>query len=677
MKLKNIVIIQARLNSNRLPNKILRKIGNYSCLEILIKRLKKSKLVDRIIIASNKKSLKIKKIFSKLNVDFFFGNDENVLKRYYDCCKKFNIKNEDNIIRITADCPFTDPKLLDKLLQTLKDKKLEVVSNTQPASFPDGMDICVLKFYLLKKAYFNAKNKYDLEHVTPFVYRIKNIRKENIQDKKDFSRVRLTLDNLSDLNFLNFIFNELNQDIGFTYKKLKNLLIKLRKNNHEFKEYLYSNDRNTGSEMSSGYKKWKYAETLIADGNMLLSKRPDYFLPYKWPTYYSKAKGCSVWNLDGKKFDDFSAMGIGTSLLGYSKNIINKKVMLAIKNGVASTLNCYEDVNLAEYFLKFNKWADKVKFTRSGGEALAVAVRLARAYSRKDKILICGYHGWHDWYLSSNLKNKKSLNNFLIPNMDVKGVPSFLHGSTRTFKFNDINDFKEKFKNRNIGGVIMEVERNEKPKYKFLKEIRRLTLERNIPLIFDECTSGFRETRTGIFEKYKIYPDLAMFGKSIANGHAFSLIAGKKDIMNTSKKTFISSTMWTERVGPTAALAALKEMERIKSWRKITKMGNYIKKNWVKIAKKNNLKLKVYGIASIPKFEIVSKKFNFYKTFITSEMLKKNILATNYIFVSVAHTKSKVDRYLKYLNLAFEKVSQMESNKKKFYIFKQATFFKK
>ncbi len=675
--MKNIVIIQARLNSNRLPNKVLKKIGNYSCLEILIKRLKKSKLVDRVIIASNKKSLKIKKIFSKFNVDFFFGNDENVLKRYYDCCKKFNIKNDDNIIRITGDCPFTDPKLLDKLLQTLKNKKLEVVSNTQPASFPDGMDICIFKFYLLKKAYFKAKNKYDLEHVTPFIYRIKNVRKENLKDKEDFSKIRLTLDNLSDLNFLNFIFKELNQDIGFTYDKLRKLLKKLRKNNQEFKENLHSNDRNAGSEMSLGYKKWKYAETLISDGNMLLSKRPDYFLPYKWPTYYSKARGCSVWNLDGKKFDDFSAMGIGTSLLGYSNNIVNKEVMSAIKNGVASTLNCYEDVALAEYFLKFNKWAGKVKFTRSGGEALAVSVRLARAYSGKDKILICGYHGWHDWYLSSNLKSKKSLNDFLIPNMDVKGVPSFLQGSTRTFKFNDIDDFKKKFKNKNIGAVIMEVERNEKPKYKFLKEIRRLTLERNIPLIFDECTSGFRETRSGIFEKYKIYPDLAMFGKSIGNGHAFSLIAGKEDIMNASKNTFISSTMWTERVGPTAALAALKEMDRIKSWRKISKIGNYIKKNWIKIAKKNNLKLKVYGIASIPKFEIVSKKFNFYKTFITSEMLKKNILATNYMFVSVAHTKSKVDRYLKHLNLVFEKISEMENNKKKFYIFKQATFFKK
>ena len=675
--MKNIVIIQARLNSSRLPNKILSKIGNYSCLEILIKRLKKSKLTDRIIIASNKKSLKIKKIFSKFNIDFFFGNDENVLKRYYECCKKFNLKNDDNIIRITADCPFTDPKLLDKLLQTLKDKKLEVVSNTQPASFPDGMDICIFKFYLLKKAYFKAKNKYDLEHVTPFIYRIKNTRKENIKDMKDFSKVRLTLDSLSDLNFLNFIFNELNQDIGFTYKKLKNLLIKLRKSNHEFKENLYSNERNVGGEMSLGYKKWKYAETVIADGNMLLSKRPDYFLPYKWPTYYSKARGCSVWDLDGKRFDDFSAMGIGTSLLGYSNSVINKKVMSAVKKGVASTLNCYEDVDLAEYFLKFNQWADMVKFTRSGGEALAVSVRLARAYSGKDKILICGYHGWHDWYLSSNLKSKKSLNDFLIPNMDVKGVPNFLQGSSQTFKFNDIDDFKKKLKNKNIGGVIMEVERNEKPKYKFLKEIRRLTLNKNIPLIFDECTSGFRESRSGIFEKYKICPDLAMFGKSIANGHAFSLIAGKKDIMNASKKTFISSTMWTERVGPTAALATLKEMDRVKSWKKIAKMGNYIKQNWIKIAKKNNLKLQVYGIASVPKFEIVSKKFNFYKTFITSEMLKKNILATNYMFVSVAHTKHKVDRYLKNLDLVFKKISQMETDKKNFYKFKEATFFKK
>ena len=370
-------------------------------------------------------------------------------------------------------------------------------------------------------------------------------------------------------------------------------------------------------------------------------------------------------------------MGIGTSLLGYSNSVINKKVMSAVKKGVASTLNCYEDVDLAEYFLKFNQWADMVKFTRSGGEALAVSVRLARAYSGKDKILICGYHGWHDWYLSSNLKSKKSLNDFLIPNMDVKGVPNFLQGSSQTFKFNDIDDFKKKLKNKNIGGVIMEVERNEKPKYKFLKEIRRLTLNKNIPLIFDECTSGFRESRSGIFEKYKICPDLAMFGKSIANGHAFSLIAGKKDIMNASKKTFISSTMWTERVGPTAALATLKEMDRVKSWKKIAKMGNYIKKNWIKIAKKNNLKLQVYGIASVPKFEIVSKKFNFYKTFITSEMLKKNILATNYMFVSVAHTKHKVDRYLKNLDLVFKKISQMETDKKILYKFKEATFFKK
>ena len=168
-----------------------------------------------------------------------------------------------------------------------------------------------------------------------------------------------------------------------------------------------------------------------------------------------------------------------------------------------------------------------------------------------------------------------------------------------------------------------------------------------------------------------------MFGKSIANGHAFSLIAGKKDIMNSSKQTFISSTMWTERVGPTAALATLKEMNRLKSWKKITKIGNYIKKSWVKLAKNNNLKLKVYGLASVPKFEIMSKNFNIYKTFITSEMLKNNILATNYIFVSVAHTKSKIDRYLKYLDLVFKKISLMESNKKYPYLHKEAKFFKK
>ena len=675
--MRNIAIIQARINSKRLPNKIFKKIGNYSCIEFLLQRLKKSKLLDKIIIASNDKSSIIKKNLSKHKVDFFFGNDENVLKRYYDCCKKFKIKENDNIIRITADCPFIDHQLLDKLLKTLSEKKLELITNTQPPTFPDGMDISIFKFYLLKKAYLKASKKYDLEHVTPYIHRIKNIKKENYVDEVDFSTVRLTLDDITDLNFLNFVFEQLSQNIEFDYKRLKKLIVKLRKKNNEFKQNLFSNDRNTGSEMSSGYKKWKHAETLIPQGNMLLSKRPDYFLPYKWPTYYSKAKGCNVWDLDGQKYDDFSAMGIGTSLLGYSNNKLNKDVVLAIKNGVSSTLNCYEDVQLADFFLKFNKWADMVKFTRSGGEALAVSVRLARAYTKKDKVLICGYHGWHDWYLSTNLKSKSSLDDFLIPNMNIEGVPKYLKGSTTTFKFNDLNDFKNKFKKNNIGAVIMEVERNEKPKKKFLNEIRKLTKKKKIPLIFDECTSGFRETRSGIFEKYGIYPDIAMFGKSIANGHAFSLIAGKKDIMNLSKQTFISSTMWTERAGPTAALATLKEMNRLKSWKKITKIGNYIKKNWIKLAKKNNLKLKVYGLASVPKFEIVSKNFNIYKTFITSEMLKNNILATNYIFVSVAHTKLKVDRYLKYLDLVFKKISQFESNKKHFYLHKQAKFFKK
>ena len=509
-----------------------------------------------------------------------------------------------------------------------------------------------------------------MEHVTSYIHRIKNIKKENFKNKKDFSNVRVTLDDQSDLNFLNFMFKELKQNIQFTYKNLQNLIIKLRKNNSDYRGNLFSNERNMGKHMSSGYKVWKYAETLIPSGNMLLSKRPDYFIPYKWPTYYSRAKGCNVWDLDGKKYDDFSAMGIGTSLLGYSNNRINKEAMLAIKNGVVSTLNCYEDVRLAEFFLKFNKWADMVKFTRSGGEALAVSVRLARAYSGKDKVLICGYHGWHDWYLSTNLKNKNSLNNFLIPDMEVKGVPNHLQGSTNTFKFNDLKDFKKKFKNKNIGAVIMEVERNDKPK-------RRLTSEQKIPLIFDECTSGFRETRSGIFEKYGVFPDIAMFGKSIANGHAFSLIVGKKEIMNLSKKTFISSTMWSERVGPATALAALKEMDRIKSWRIITRSGNYIKDSWIKIAKKNNLRLKVYGIASVPKFEIISKNFNFYKTFITSEMLKKNILATNYIFVSVAHTKIKIDRYLKFLDIIFKKISEMEKQKNNFNLQMQAKLFKK
>ena len=204
----------------------------------------------------------------------------------------------------------------------------------------------------------------------------------------------------------------------------------------------------------------------------------------------------------------------------------------------------------------------------------------------------------------------------------------------------------------------MEVQRYEKPRKKFLEEVRKLCNKHKITLIFDECTTGFRETYGGLHKKYKVYPDIAMFGKAMGNGYAINAIIGKK-IMKGAEKSFISSTFWTEAIGSTAALETIEEIRRLQSWKKITTLGKYIKKNWLKLSNKYNLDLKITGLDSIPRFEM-KKNFEIYKTFITKKLIEKNILSSNYIYLSTAHNKKIIDQYLielkKYLKLYLNQI---------------------
>ena len=187
-----------------------------------------------------------------------------------------------------------------------------------------------------------------------------------------------------------------------------------------------------------------YAKKLIPGISQLFGKRPELYLPGgSWPTYYSKAKGIRVWGIDNKKFLDFTMVGVGTSVLGYSDKSINETAIKAIRSGSMTTLNVPEEVELAEMLTKIHPWADSVKYARTGGESMAIAIRIARAYTKKEKILFCGYHGWHDWYLSANLKSKKILNTHLLPGLEPLGVPKSLRDTLIPFKFNDWNDVEK------------------------------------------------------------------------------------------------------------------------------------------------------------------------------------------------------------------------------------------
>jgi glutamate-1-semialdehyde 2,1-aminomutase len=416
--------------------------------------------------------------------------------------------------------------------------------------------------------------------------------------------------------------------------------------------------------INTGQKLWKKAKKIIPSGNMLLSKNPDRFLPNVWPTYYKKAKGCKIWDLDDNEFIDCSLMGVGTNILGYSNPRVDSKVIKALKSGNMSTLNSPEEINLTEKLLKMHPQFDMAKFARSGGEANSIAVRISRAASGKDGVAVCGYHGWHDWYLSSNLQNKSNLNSHLIKNLQTDGVPKALKNTVFPFEYNDFETLKKIVEKKKIGTIKMEVYRNIEPKNNFLAKVRNLATKKGIVLIFDECTSGFRKTFGGLHKHYKVIPDVAMFGKALGNGYAITAIVGKKEVMEHAQNTFISSTFWTEKIGSVAALATLDVMEDLKSWIMIDQIGKDIKKTWKEIAKLKNISIEISGLNALAQFKILSDKSNAYKTLITQEMLKKNILATDTFYVSIDHQKPILNKYYDSLEKVFEKIQQCENGKK-------------
>ncbi len=411
-----------------------------------------------------------------------------------------------------------------------------------------------------------------------------------------------------------------------------------------------------------GQKLWKKAKKIIPGGNMLFSKRSELLLPEKWISYYSKTKGAYIWDLNNKKYLDMLFF-VGTCTLGYNHNQINQHVKKIVNKGVMSSLNCPEEVELAEKLIELHPWAEMARFCRSGGEANSVAIRIARAASGNDRVAICGYHGWHDWYLSANLKKNK-LNNHIIPGLPIKGVPKSLKNTVFPFEYNNFSQLEKIVKQHKIGTIKMEVARSTQPKNDFLKKVRNLANKYKIILIFDECTSGFRQTYGGMHKLYNVTPDIAMFGKALGNGYAITSVIGKKEIMNCAQDSFISSTFWTERIGPAAALKTLEVMKEIRSWEILPKVGEEISSSWKKIFDDLGLNCNVFGTPAMPCFSFEGKNSQKYKTIFTDLMLKRNILASNVVFTSIVHQNRKIlNNYLDNFYDVMKIISKIDNKK--------------
>ena len=397
------------------------------------------------------------------------------------------------------------------------------------------------------------------------------------------------------------------------------------------------------------------AKHRIPGMTQLLSKRPDMFSTGVWPGYYQKAKGVEVWDLDGDHYIDMSISGIGANILGYADPDVDEAVQTAIKNGNSCSLNCPEEVELAELLCELHPWAEMDRFARTGGESMAIAVRIARAHTGRDKIAFCGYHGWHDWYLAANLNSNEALDDHLLPGLSPNGVPKVLSGTAIPFHYNQLTELEDIVsKNRqDLAAIIMEPIRSEQPRPEFLEGVRAIADDIGAVLIIDEISAGFRMNTGGAHMNLGMTPDIAVFSKALGNGYPIGAVVGKQSVMDTVQETFISSTYWTERIGPTAALACIKKHREVDAGSYLMTIGEQVQQGWKRCSKINDLNIHVGGIPPLSNFSFEYDNALSIKALFIQLMLEKGFLASNLFYAMFAHQSEHVEQYLKAVGESF------------------------
>jgi glutamate-1-semialdehyde 2,1-aminomutase len=409
-------------------------------------------------------------------------------------------------------------------------------------------------------------------------------------------------------------------------------------------------DKRTGQDL------YRRAKRRIPGGTQLLSKRPEQYLPENWPAYYSRAQGCTVWDLDGRPYHDFTTNGIGACVLGFANATVNAAVTRCVADGSMCTLNPPEEVALADRLCQIHPWAEKVRYARTGGEAMAVAVRLARAATKRGTVAFCGYHGWSDWYLAANLAEATALGTHLLPGLDPAGVPAALRGTALPFRYNEIGELEKIVASHraDLAAIVMEPMRGDVPRDGFLEKIRALADETGAVLVFDEITAGWRSHFGGMHLRLGVNPDLAVFAKALSNGFPMAAIIGKGSVMEAAQLTFVSSTFWTERIGPVAALATIDEMERIGASEQVQRIGEQVQAGWKASAAKTGIPARASGLPALCHLAFeCGEQSRAVMTLFTQEMLERGYLAAGGFYPTCAHEPAVVADYLKAVDDVF------------------------
>lgn len=657
-KPKVLACVQARTGSTRMPGKVLKTLLGKPYLQIMYERVKLAHSLDEVMIitSTEKKDDVIENLCKELAIPYHRGSENDLLDRHYQAAQK---ANADFVLKIPSDSPLTDYTLIDKMVNFWLENQNEYdfVTNISPGTFPDGLDVEGCTFSALEKAWKVADKDYQREHTFPYVwenpqlFKIKNFTNPIESEQNMFMTHRWTLDYAEDFEFIQTVFEHFKNHFAFTMTDVLELLKQkpqIAKINSKFAgvnwyrneqsdlnipRYMYKNKEKISLEKSLEH--YKRACKVIPLGSHTYSKSSMQWSLGAVPQYLESAKGCEIVDVDGNKYIDYG-MALGPFILGYGDEDVNNAIKTQLDKGTMFTLSSKIEAEAAEKVIEAVPCAEMVRFGKNGSDVTSTAVKLARAYTGKEKIIICGYHGWQDWYIASTERSA--------------GIPKAYTDLVLSTKYNDF-EYLEKLIEENkdeIAGMIMEPVGAVKPENNYLQKVREITEKHGIVLIFDELFTGFRWSIGGAQKYFDVTPDLACFGKAIANGMPVSCVCGKKELMDQMDKVFFSGTYLAETMSLAAIIKNLEKLESEKVHAHIEKWGQYLIDGFREKVKKNNLEDIIsiigYPFKSVINFTTNEKHTsNELKTYFQQECAQRGVLFIGYHLISLAHKKEHID----------------------------------
>ncbi len=652
-----VAIVQARMSSTRLPGKVLADIAGRPMLWHVVNRLRRARLIEQVVVATSENPAddSIARFCKQESVPCCRGSETDVLDRYYHAASAYSA---DVVVRITADCPLIDPVVVDRVVQNFFDNGCDYISNALHSTYPNGLDTEVFSFAALRQAWHEAARESEREHVTPYLrggkFRIANV----ANDIKISQPLRWTVDEPRDLDFVRCVFAAFPGAKDFGMKDVLEY-INMNPAVQEINSSIIANEgylRSLYHEAGSGpaprrplekSQSWlRRSQKVIPGCAQTFSKGHTQYVEGVAPLFLERGKGCRVWDVDGNEYIDF-VQGLLPNLLGYAHDGVNTAVARQLAEGHSFSLPHPLEVELAERLTRLIPCAEMVRFGKNGSDVTAGAVRAARAFTRRDRIACCGYHGWQDWYIGSTTRNA--------------GVPGAVQALTHPFPYHDAAALEKLLEEHHgqFAAVIMEPVNFTEPQAGYLQQVKELAHRHGALLIFDEICSGFHFGLGGAQKRYNVIPDMACFGKAMGNGFPIACVVGRAEVMKTFEEIFFSFTFAGEVASMAAAMAVLDVLETTDALGYMEAQGRVLQDGFNALAKLAGLADRLACVGhptwSLIQFRDADGRDSLLmRSLVSQELVKRGILSLVTHNMTAAHDHVAVQQTLEVYAAVFK-----------------------